>query len=43
LSGLSEEITAAIALLECAEDKLFSLVPREEFMSLEEAASGEHG
>ena len=33
LSGLSEEITAAIALLECAEDKLFNLVPREEFAS----------
>jgi hypothetical protein len=33
LSGLSEDITAAIALLECAEDKLFNLVPREEFAS----------
>jgi hypothetical protein len=31
LSGLSEDITAAIALLECAEEKLFNLVPREEF------------
>jgi hypothetical protein len=29
LSGLSEDIKAAIALLECAEDKLFSLLPRE--------------
>jgi hypothetical protein len=33
LSGLSEEITAAIALLECADDKMFNLVPREEFAS----------
>jgi len=33
LSGLSEDITAAIALLERAEDKLFSLLPREEFAS----------
>ena len=33
LSGLSEDITAAIALLECAEEKLFNLVPREEFAS----------
>jgi hypothetical protein len=33
LSGLSEDITAAIALLECAEDKLFNLVPTEEFAS----------
>ena len=31
LSGLSEDITAAIALLECAEDKVFNLLPREEF------------
>jgi hypothetical protein len=31
LSGLNEDITAAIVLLECAEDKLFSLLPREEF------------
>jgi hypothetical protein len=31
LSGLSEDITAAIVLLKCAEGKLFSLVPREEF------------
>jgi hypothetical protein len=31
--GLSEDLTAAIALLECAEDKLFSLLPREEFAS----------
>jgi hypothetical protein len=30
---LSEDITAALALLECAEDKLFSLLPREEFAS----------
>jgi hypothetical protein len=33
LSGLSEDITAAIVLLECAEEKLFNLVPREEFAS----------
>ena len=33
LSGLSEDITAAITLLECAEEKLFNLVPREEFAS----------
>jgi hypothetical protein len=32
-SGLSEDLTAAIALLECAEEKLFNLVPREEFAS----------
>ena len=31
LTGLSEDITAAIGLLECAEEKLFNLVPREEF------------
>jgi hypothetical protein len=31
LSGPSENITAAIVLLECAEDKLFSLLPWEEF------------
>jgi hypothetical protein len=31
LSGLSEDITAAIVLLQCAEDKLFGLLPREEF------------
>ena len=31
LSGLSDDITAAIVLLECAEDKMFSLLPREEF------------
>jgi hypothetical protein len=31
LSGLSEDLTPAIALLECAEEKLFNLVPREEF------------
>jgi hypothetical protein len=33
LSRLSEDITAAITLLECAEEKLFNLVPREEFAS----------
>jgi hypothetical protein len=33
LSGLSEDITTAIALLECAEDKMFNLLPREEFAS----------
>ena len=33
LSGLSEDITAAITLLECAEEKLFNLVPSEEFAS----------
>jgi hypothetical protein len=33
LSGLSEDITAAIVLLECAEDKVFNLLPREEFAS----------
>jgi hypothetical protein len=31
LSGLSEDITAAITLLECAEGKMFGLLPREEF------------
>ena len=31
LSGLSEDITAAITLLECAEDKMLGLLPREEF------------
>jgi hypothetical protein len=31
LSGLSEDVTAAIALLESAEDKMFNLLPREEF------------
>jgi hypothetical protein len=31
LSGLSEDITAAIALLESAEDKMFGLLPSEEF------------
>ena len=31
LSGLSEDIKAAIVLLECAEDKMFNLLPREEF------------
>ena len=30
---LSEDITAAIAVLECAEDELFNLLPREEFTS----------
>ena len=30
-SGLSDDITAAITLLECAENKMFSLLPREEF------------
>jgi hypothetical protein len=33
LSGLSEDITAAIVLLQCAEDKMFNLLPREEFAS----------
>jgi hypothetical protein len=33
LSGLSEDITAAIVLLQCAEEKRFNLVPREEFAS----------
>src|SRR5689334_1206445 len=33
LSGLSEDITAAIVLLECAENKMFNLLPREEFAS----------
>jgi hypothetical protein len=32
-SGLSDDITAAITLLECAEEKLFNLAPREEFAS----------
>jgi hypothetical protein len=32
-SGLSEDITVAITLLECAEEKLFNLLPREEFAS----------
>jgi hypothetical protein len=31
LSALTKDITAAIVLLECAEDKMFSLLPREEF------------
>jgi hypothetical protein len=31
LGRLSEDLTAAIELLESAEDKLFSLLPREEF------------
>jgi hypothetical protein len=30
---MSEDLTAAIALLECAEEKLFNRVPREEFAS----------
>ena len=30
-SELRDDITAALALLECAEDKLFSLLPRGEF------------
>jgi hypothetical protein len=33
LNGLSEDITAAIVLLQCAEDKMFNLLPREEFAS----------
>jgi hypothetical protein len=33
LRGLSEDITAAIALLKCAEDKMFGLLPREEFVA----------
>jgi hypothetical protein len=33
LSELSEDITAAIVLLKCAEDKMFSLLPRAEFAS----------
>jgi hypothetical protein len=33
LSGLSDDITAAIVLLQCAEDKMFNLLPREEFAS----------
>jgi hypothetical protein len=33
VSGLSEDIKAAIVLLECAEDKMFNLLPREEFAS----------
>jgi hypothetical protein len=32
-SDLRDDITAAIALLECAEDKMFSLLPQEEFAS----------
>jgi hypothetical protein len=32
-SELRDDITAALALLECAEDKLFNLLPREEFAS----------
>jgi hypothetical protein len=32
-SELRDDITAALALLECAEDKMFSLLPREEFAS----------
>jgi hypothetical protein len=31
LSGLSDDITAAIVLSQCAEDKMFNLLPREEF------------
>jgi hypothetical protein len=30
---LRDDITAAIVLLECAEDKMFNLLPREEFAS----------
>jgi hypothetical protein len=33
LSWLSEDMTAAIVLLQCAEDKMFNLLPREEFAS----------
>jgi hypothetical protein len=35
---LSDDIKAAIVLLECAEDKMFNLVPREEFMPAEDLA-----
>jgi hypothetical protein len=38
LSALSEDITAALVLLECAESKLFNLLPMEETMSPEELA-----
>jgi hypothetical protein len=38
LSALSKDITAAIVLLECAEAKLFNLLPTEETME-----RGEHG
>jgi hypothetical protein len=31
LIALSDDIKAAIVLLECAEDKMFNLLPREEF------------
>jgi hypothetical protein len=37
-SGLSEDITAAITLLKCAEEKMFSLLPQEELMSSEDLA-----
>jgi hypothetical protein len=33
LSGLSEDMTAAIVLLQCTEDKMFNLLPREELAS----------
>ena len=32
-SQLSEDIKAVLVLLECAEDKLFKLLPSEEFIS----------
>jgi hypothetical protein len=33
LSALSDDITAAIMFLQCTEDKMFSLLQREEFTS----------
>jgi hypothetical protein len=39
LSGLSEDTTAAIVLLDCAETKLLSLLPTEEIMSPEDVAA----
>jgi hypothetical protein len=41
LSALSENITAALVLLECAEAKLFNLLPMEETMSPEDLAKME--
>jgi hypothetical protein len=38
LSALSKDITAVIVLLECAEAKLFNLLPMEETMSPEDLA-----
>jgi hypothetical protein len=41
LSGLSKDITAALVLLKCAEEKLFNLLPVEEIISPEDLAKME--